>query len=177
MSSHNVLHLKLLQSFFYIPPHDSGGVLWFQRWMFVCLCVGLSIPLSVVCPSVFRFQMVTWVNVNEFSPNLVCGLIFWRSGLGLLMGKFHQVLTELSAQDMPIFLFPDNNFLSKCHGILTKLGTCIDIEETGLGLLMGKFCQFLTVICPPQNNGGVLSFYIFIWGNKITWPLKHHSEL
>ena len=27
----------------------------------------------------------------------------------LLMGKFHQIFTELSAGDTPIFLFPDNN--------------------------------------------------------------------
>ena len=30
-------------------------------------------------------------NLSEhhgFSPNLVCALILWRSGLGLLMGKF-----------------------------------------------------------------------------------------
>ena len=52
-----------------------------------------------VCPSVFRFQMKTLVNFNRFSPNLVCALILWRSGLGLLMGKFHQIFTELSAHD------------------------------------------------------------------------------
>ena len=40
--------------------------------------------------------------------NLVCALILWRSGFGLLMGKFHQFLTELSAQDMPVFSFPGN---------------------------------------------------------------------
>ena len=44
------------------------------------------------------------------------------------MGKFHHILTELSARDMLIFLFPGEN-LSKCQGILTKLGTCIDIKE------------------------------------------------
>ena len=43
------------------------------------------------------------------------------------MGKFHQILTELSARDMPIFSFPDDN-LYKCQEILTKLGTCIDIK-------------------------------------------------
>ena len=37
--------------------------------------------------------------------SLVCVLILWRSGLGLLMGKFRQILTELSARDMPIFSF------------------------------------------------------------------------
>ena len=41
--------------------------------------------------------MVNTVTVNEFSPNMVCALILWRSGLGLLMGKFHRFLTDLSA--------------------------------------------------------------------------------
>ena len=49
-------------------------------------------------------------------------------GLGLLMGKFHQILTELSVRDTPLFSFQDNN-LCKYQGILTKLGTCIDIKE------------------------------------------------
>ena len=64
-----------------------------------------------VRPSVFRFQMITigQVNINGFSPNLVCALILWRSGLGSLIGKFHQVFTELSARDTPIFSFLDNN--------------------------------------------------------------------
>ena len=44
---------------------------------------------------------------------------------------------ELSAQDMPIFLFPDNK-LSKCQGILTKLGTCIDIKEIWFGIANGQ---------------------------------------
>ena len=35
--------------------------------------------------------------MNGFSPILVCALILWRSGLGLLMGTFHQIFTELSA--------------------------------------------------------------------------------
>ena len=44
------------------------------------------------------------------------------------MGKLRQILTELSAQDMPIFSLPDDN-LSKCQGILNKLGNCIDMKE------------------------------------------------
>ena len=81
--------------------------------------------------------------MDGFSPNLVCILILWRSGLGLLLGKFCQILTELSARSTPKFSFPDDN-LSKYQGILTKLSTCIDIKEICLGLLMGKFCQCLT---------------------------------
>ena len=43
--------------------------------------------LPGTCPY-FRFPMTTCVNINGFSPNLVCALILWRSSLGLLMGKF-----------------------------------------------------------------------------------------
>ena len=69
---------------------------------------------GVTCPRrpYFHFQTITSVNYKGFSPNLVCALILWRSGLGLLMAKFHQFLMELSARDMPIFSFPDYN-LSK----------------------------------------------------------------
>ena len=44
----------------------------------------------------FRFQTITWVNISGFSPNVVYALILWRSGLGLLLGKFSKFLTELS---------------------------------------------------------------------------------
>ena len=42
----------------------------------------------------------------------VRALILWKSGMGLLMGKFRQIFTELSTRDMPIFSFSDDN-LSK----------------------------------------------------------------
>ena len=45
-----------------------------------------------------KFQKNPCVGRNERCP-LICALIFWRSGLGLLMGKIHQSLTELSARD------------------------------------------------------------------------------
>ena len=83
-----------------------------SRWSPVSPSVCPSVRPSYVRPSVFRFRMITSVNINGFSPNLVCALILWRSGLGLLMGKFRQFLTELSARDTPIFSFPDYN-LSK----------------------------------------------------------------
>ena len=50
-----------------------------------------------VRPSV-HFRMLTWVNIDGFSPNLVCALILWRSGLGLLMGKFHHIFMEICLQ-------------------------------------------------------------------------------
>ena len=68
--------------------------------------------------------MITWVNVNEFSPNLVCAFILWRAGLGLLTGKFCQI----SACDTSIFSFPDDYF-SRYQWSFTKPGICIDIVE------------------------------------------------
>ena len=76
------------------------------------LVVSPSVVRTYVRPSGFRFRMITWVNINGFSPDLVCALILWISGLGLLMGIFRQFLTELSARDTPIFSFRDYN-LSK----------------------------------------------------------------
>ena len=61
--------------------------------------------------------------MNGFSQNL----ILWRSDMGLLMGKFHYSLKELSARHMSIFLFLYNN-LSKYQQIFIKLGICIWFE-------------------------------------------------
>ena len=78
----------------------------------VRVSVRLSIRQSYVHPSVFRFRVITRVNINGFSPNLVCILILWKSGLGLLIDKFRQILRELSTRNTPVFSFPDDN-LSK----------------------------------------------------------------
>ena len=94
----------------------------------------------------FHFRVMTWVNINVFSPNLVCALIFKRSGLGLLMGKFCQIFRELSARDTPIFLFLDNN-LSKCQGILTELGTCLMWRRSGWDCYGQILSTFDRVIC------------------------------
>ena len=49
------------------------------------------------------------------------------------MGKFRQILMELSAE---IFSFQDDN-LSKHQQIFTKLGMCIDIVEIWFGIANG----------------------------------------
>ena len=55
-----------------------------------------------------------------------------------------------------IFLFPNDN-LSKHQWIFTKLGMCIDIVEIWFGIANGQISSnFYRVICPQQNNGGVL---------------------
>ena len=68
-------------------------------------------------------------------------LILWRSGSGLLLYKFCQFLTELSACDMSIFSFLDDNF-SKYQWIFTKLGVCIDILETWFWIANGQISSF-----------------------------------
>ena len=155
---HSPLPLTI-DSLFYTPPHDSGGVLWFRVGR---PCVRPPVSQSYVRPSVFRFRMITWVNINGFLPNLVCALILWRSGLEL--GKFRQIWTEVFARDMPIFSFPEDKEyrLIKCQGILTKLGTCIDMEEIWFGIADGQISSmFDRVICPRHDNGGVLNVFIF----------------
>ena len=47
------------------------------------------------CPY-FCFETINWININWFSHNLVYVLILWRSGFGLLVGKFCQVLTRVT---------------------------------------------------------------------------------
>ena len=62
----------------------------------------------------------------------------------------------------PYFRFPDDN-LSKCQGILTKLGTWIDMKKIWFGITCGQISSvFDRVICSRQDNGGVLSFNVFI---------------
>ena len=45
----------------------------------------------------YRFRIVTWVSLSGFSPHLMCALILWRSGFGLLMGQFCQFMTVMPA--------------------------------------------------------------------------------
>ena len=143
---------------FYTPPHDSGGVLWFHDG---CPCVHLSVNRTTV----FHFWMTTLE--NGFSPNGMCidivEIWFWIAN--------GQILTASSARDTSIFSFPDDN-LSKCQGILAKVGTRIDIKEIWFGIANGHFNNFLTVICPWHDNGRVSLFYLFISAWKcMLWVL------
>ena len=44
----------------------------------------------------------------------------------------------------------------------SNLVCALILKRSGLGWLTGKFHQFLIVIYPPHESGGVLSFNIFI---------------
>ena len=69
------------------------------------------------------------------------------SALELLTGKFHPFLTTLSARNMSIFSFLDDNF-NKYQWIFTKLGMCIDILDIGFGIANGQISSvFDRVTC------------------------------
>ena len=117
----------------------------------------LSIFVGVIRPryfSFFHFWMITLVNINGFSPNLVCALILWRSALGFLMGKFGLFLTS-------VFYFQDNN-LSKPQWIFTRFDRCIYIVEICFAHWQISSI-FDRVICPQHDKGGVLSFHILLF--------------
>ena len=54
------------------------------------------------------------MNLSGFSPILICALILLISGLGLFIGKFHQVLTELSPLHMIMVGYYRFTFLFVC---------------------------------------------------------------
>ena len=113
-------------------------------------------------PSVFHFWMTTLVNISGFSSNLVCALWFGIAN-GQISSNFDRVICW---RQLPIFSFPDDN-LSKCQGILTKLGTCTcsDIKIC-FGIANGQISSiFGRVTFPRHDNGVVLLFYVFIYHN------------
>ena len=74
---------------------------------------------------------------------------------GQILSNFDGVICQRHAHSLK---------LSKCRRILTKLGTCIDIKEVLFGIANGQILSiFDRVICRQHNNGGILSFYIFIF--------------
>ena len=127
---------------------------------------------SVCCMSVCPYSRIlttTWVNIIGFSPNLVCALILWRSGLGLLTDKFHQFLTELFACDASLFSILDNN-LSKSEWILTDLIHALILWRSSLGLLTGKFRQFLTELFAYDTiTAGYYRFTFYLFWNSINF--------
>ena len=114
---------------FYTPPHNSGGVLWFHVGH---PCVHPSVVRPSVCPSVFRFQMITWVNINRFSPNLVCALILWR--FGIANGQISSIfLRSYLPETHPYFRFQTITWVNNKE-FSPKLAVCIDIKEIWFGI-------------------------------------------
>ena len=70
--------------------------------------------------------------MDGFSPNLVCALILWRSELGLLMGKFHRILTKLSAEIRPYLRFRMITCVN-INGLSPNLVCVLILWRSGLG--------------------------------------------
>ena len=128
----------------------------------VCPSVCPSVRRTSVRPSVFRFRMihVTWVNINGFSPNLVCALIFWRSGLGLLIG---QILWRYLPETRPYFRFRTITWVN-IKGFSPNLLYALTLRRSGLGLIMDKFRQFLRSYLPETRP--CFRFRTITWVNN-----------
>ena len=111
------------------------------------------------------------------------------------MGKFHQFLSELSVQDIRIFIsesvfsFSDGN-LSKLQWILTKLGMCIHIMEIWFEIANGQILSIFLQLSAHMTVAGYYCFTLFgkkkkmgyslafpgkinehIWCKKVSWVL------
>ena len=67
------------------------------------------------------------------------------------MGKFLQLLTEISAQDTSIFSFPDKTSVD-LNGFSQNLVCALILWSSALGLLMGKFHQFMTELSAKDTS-------------------------
>ena len=138
-------NLTLLVNF-YTLPHDSGGVLWChigRPW--VCL---LYVRFS------FLDDKITWVNINRFSRNLVCALILWRSGLGLLMGKFCQIFMEVSDSDTTMAgYYSLKFFIWKCR-YQKMYFFCLSLLFCANAFTLYKEVRVLlsSIMCPSYSN-------------------------
>ena len=135
------------------------------QWIFTKLCVHVCIDIVEIWFGIvnghissifdsylpatgpyFHFRMITFVNINGFSPNLVCALILCTSALGLLMDKFCPFLRVLYL--LSVFYFQDNN-LNESQWIFTKFDMCIDIVDIYFGSAHWQISStFIRVICP-----------------------------
>ena len=110
------------------------------------MSVHQSTSLTSICLvslSVFRFRMITWVNINGFSPNLECAWILWWSGLRLLMNKFRQLWRSYLPETRPYFRFRTITWVN-VKGFSLNLVHELILRRSGLGLLSDKFLQCLT---------------------------------
>ena len=90
-----------------------------------------------------------------------CILLLWRSGSGLLMGKFCQFLTELPACNTSIFSSQANK-LSKSQQTFTQLDICIDIVEIWFWIATEYISSIFDRVISPLNGGGIMvSFLLF----------------
>ena len=144
---HYRLHTAItfdMQELLFIPHHfKKCGLLCYTLHSKNCFRVSVlqSVCLTVclsVCPSVCQcsFHSLLGAFFNQFSSNLLLGLILKRSVLGLEMGKFWQISTELRP-----FIDVRNCFSLSIFGIplpvFFKLGMRVDIVKECSGIADG----------------------------------------
>ena len=94
--------------------------------------------------------MIILVNVNGFSPNVVCALIFWRSAFRLLISEFRQLLAT-----RPYFHIWTISLVN-INGFSPNLVCALILWTTAFRLLMNEFRPFLTEL--SARNASVFYF-------------------
>ena len=81
--------------------------------------------------------MITLVNVNGFSPNLVCALILWSSALGFADRQISSICDGVIYLGH-VHIFISGLITTKYQWIFTKLGVCIDIMDSCFVIANGR---------------------------------------
>ena len=120
---------------------------------------GTSVCPSNVRTSVFSFLCDNLSKYQSIATKIANDTVIW---FGIVNGKFHIFLTELPACHTSAISFPDDN-LRKYQWFVTKHDVCIDSVEIWIGIANGQISpNFDRVICPSHDDGGILSFHVFI---------------
>ena len=164
----------------YILSHDSGRILQFHIGR-PCARTS-SVVLSICLLLFFCFQKITWVNINGFTPNLVCALILWRSGLEMLIGKFRQFLTQLSAHNtnvsgVDICLHPEQWAYNCCFVTQSSVHIrCFFFNQKLLIYFVFLYKNILygsSLDAPHWGASNEYSQHMFSWRNKKIFSWYH----
>ena len=112
--------------------------------------------------------MITLLNINGFSPNLLCALILWTSALGLLMLEFRLFWQSYLPAKHPYFTFRTITWIN-FSGFSPNLMCALILWRSALGPLIGKFHQFWQSYLPTTQWLGIIVshfiFYLFLHEN------------
>ena len=99
--------------------------------------------LSAQDTSVFSFLDDNFLlNIDGFSPNLVCALILWTSALGIANGRISSIFDSYLPTTQPCFTFRAITWLNISR-FSPDLMFALILWRSALELLIGKVCQFL----------------------------------
>ena len=81
---------------------------------------------------------------------------------GIANGKILSILTVICSPIFCPYFGLWTITLVNINGFLPNLVCALILQRSSFGFQKGKLCYFLTrVICPPHDNGRVLSFNVF----------------